>query len=286
MSLFYTYVWKDAAGTPFYVGKGGKDGGARSRNASKRSLEFKEVYAKGGCTVEIVDEFVLESEAHAHEMELIERYGRRNYGGLLVNKTEGGEGNSGWVPSQETRAKIGYASSNRSPQTLAKMSATKKGKKASAETRAKLSAAHKGKIVSLETRAKLSVINKGKTLSDEHRAKLSIACVGRVNTPDSKVKVSASLLKRFEDPVERERLSAAARMSAPRSSNSSGFKGVSFHKASNKWRATIFEGGRHNHLNTFQTAQEAALAYDAAAIAAWGAGNCYLNFPPEAKAAA
>ncbi len=37
------------------------------------------------------------------------------------------------------------------------------------------------------------------------------------------------------------------------------------------------------YLGRHATAEDAALAYDRAAIAAWGYGNCYLNFPAAAN---
>ena len=48
------------------------------------------------------------------------------------------------------------------------------------------------------------------------------------------------------------------------SNNSSGFAGVSFHKASKKWRATIRARGALRHLGLFLTAEEASSAYQAA----------------------
>lgn len=48
-------------------------------------------------------------------------------------------------------------------------------------------------------------------------------------------------------------------------SNTSGFKGVSFHKGDKKWRATIRMQGRTKHLGNFDTPEEAFAAYCAAA---------------------
>lgn len=47
--------------------------------------------------------------------------------------------------------------------------------------------------------------------------------------------------------------------------NTSGFKGVSWHKASQKWDAHIRANGRQRHLGLFLSPEEAARAYDAAA---------------------
>lgn len=173
--LFYTYIWRDAAGTPFYVGKGT---GNRARNTKTRSKEFKEIYALGGCTVEIVDYFIHESQAHAFEVELIARYGRRDMGGVLVNKTDGGEGASGWVPSAEARAKIGKSLLG---------NARRRGIPHTEEIKAKLSASLVGRQMSEETRVKMSIASLGNTrcvgrvLSEETRSRMSLA--GRIAPP-------------------------------------------------------------------------------------------------------
>ena len=52
--------------------------------------------------------------------------------------------------------------------------------------------------------------------------------------------------------------------------NSSGFKGVYYSKARAKWIAQKRIDGRTFNLGGFDTAQQAALAYDEAAVAAFG----------------
>lgn len=84
-------------------------------------------------------------------------YGRA-LGWDLTNHTNGGDGPEGWVPSEETRAKISQAL---------------KGKKLSPETRAKLSAARKGRVVSEATREKIRQSRLGKKHSADARAKMS-----------------------------------------------------------------------------------------------------------------
>lgn len=58
------------------------------------------------------------------------------------------------------------------------------------------------------------------------------------------------------------------------STNTSGFKGVSWHKRARRWRAEI-SGGGYTHLGLFDTPQEAAQAYRAAAAQRYGE---YVNF--------
>jgi len=72
----------------------------------------------------------------------------------------------------------GWANRQRSPETRAKISAARLGKRLSPESRAKLSAWRTGRKngpMSIEQRAKISAANKGKSPSLEHRAKLSVA---------------------------------------------------------------------------------------------------------------
>lgn len=55
-----------------------------------------------------------------------------------------------------------------------------------------------------------------------------------------------------------------------RVSNGTGFKGVVWDKARNKYRAQIQVNQRMKNLGRFSTPEEAAAAYDRAAITAWG----------------
>lgn len=52
--------------------------------------------------------------------------------------------------------------------------------------------------------------------------------------------------------------------------NTSGYRGVSYHKATGKWRANIRKAGMKQSLGYFATPEEAARAYDVAAQEEWG----------------
>lgn len=60
--------------------------------------------------------------------------------------------------------------------------------------------------------------------------------------------------------------------------NTSGFKGVTFDKAKGRWKAQIRLDGRRRYIGRYDTAEEAARAYDAAARELHGE-FARLNFP-------
>lgn len=71
----------------------------------------------------------------------------------------------------------------------------------------------------------------------------------------------------------------AANMRRPRN-NTSGFKGVTLYRRTGRWRAHITVDQRQRHLGYFDTAEEAAHAYDTAATQTWGE-YARLNYPKE-----
>ena len=61
----------------------------------------------------------------------------------------------------------------------------------------------------------------------------------------------------------------------PRSTNTSGYKGVSWVKSGNKWGARCVQpNGKYQYLGGFSDPKEAAKAYDEAAIRQYGTGAC------------
>lgn len=57
------------------------------------------------------------------------------------------------------------------------------------------------------------------------------------------------------------------------SNNTSGFKGVCFHKRAGKWQATITKDGKKTFLGYYTTPEQASIAYQAAATALFGEYN-------------
>jgi hypothetical protein len=137
--MFYTYLWLREDGTPYYVGKG----------SGRRAYQSKDhcVY-RPKCDALISVQY-WESEEKAFEMEKwwIAFWGRKDVStGILRNMTNGGDGPSGWVPSEETKAKIKEARKRQvcTEETRAKMGRSHLGSKRSEETKQKMSRAQKG----------------------------------------------------------------------------------------------------------------------------------------------
>lgn len=99
---FYVYVHrKKTNGEVFYVGKGRN---SRAKVQSNKSDFWNKIVRKHGYTIEIVLGNLQEWYAFELEKELIALYGRRDRGeGTLVNLTDGGEGASGAIVSEECK---------------------------------------------------------------------------------------------------------------------------------------------------------------------------------------
>lgn len=198
-----------------------------------------------------------ERDAFEIEKALIAHYGRQQFGGVLCNMTDGGEGVSGVMMSEQSRAKMSEAKKG------------KPGRPITPETRAKIGNAHRGKVISAEHRARVGMANSERKVSDTTRAKLSAVHKVRPKSAETRASMSAARLGGTLNEVGRKKISSFRRLAGP----VSGFKGVSFHKASGKWHAVFLK----KHLGSFDAPEKAARAYDAAAFAAWGT-ECYLNF--------
>lgn len=112
----------------------------------------------------------------------------RGAGWKLTNATDGGEGCSGLVVSDEGRAKMSAAHVGKkwTAESIARRSATVRGRKWSSERRAK-SANIK---VSDETREKLRIANSGRKLTEEHKEKLRQAHLGKTLSVEHKKKLA------------------------------------------------------------------------------------------------
>lgn len=104
MNKFYVYLHiKLDTGEPFYVGKGS---GTRAYSKRNRSIWWKRILNKHGFDVILLEEDLTEDQAFDREIYWIKRIGRKDLKqGSLVNMTDGGEGKSGHIISDETKEK-------------------------------------------------------------------------------------------------------------------------------------------------------------------------------------
>ena len=180
MAYVYRHIREDK-NEPFYIGIGSDNGFYRAKATSKRSSIWQKVASKTPYRIEIMLCDLTYDEARQKEKEFIALYGRKNTNtGTLVNLTDGGEGNIGFVPTSDSIIKMKEASARRilTPELRAKF-ATNKNKIQSQETKDKIAKAHIGIKPNEATRKKLSDFHKTKTLSEEHKKSISDAMKGR-----------------------------------------------------------------------------------------------------------
>jgi hypothetical protein len=207
---FYTYAYLREDRTPYYIGKGNGDRVYRKRSKGIKPPKDKSriIFLKRNLT---------EQEAFKHEIYMIVVFGRIDLGtGILHNKTNGGEGVSGYIHNEETKKKI---------------SEIGKGRECKQETRKKLSEASKGKSISEETKRKMSEVKKGennpnygKEMSEEHKQKISEANTGNSScawnkgkqmksfSEEHKKKMSEYAKNRSEEHKEKLKESAKGRI--------------------------------------------------------------------------
>jgi hypothetical protein len=191
-NLFYVYEhWRLDKDECFYVGKGKQH---RAYSKSGRNQHWHNIVGKldrigSGYEVKLVATGLTESEAFFLEKERIAFWRDKTD---LCNKTDGGDGVSGLVMSEESRQKMSEKAKGRpgNPSML--------GRKHSAETKAKMSLAQKGVPKSPEHIAKLVEVRKGKkhTVSAAGRASMSKAFKGRKLSDQARENMRLGWIKR------------------------------------------------------------------------------------------
>jgi len=229
----YVHIRPDKPGPAgiFYVGKANE---RRVKKLHRKHNKHHTAIVKkvGAENIKVhVMECSTEEEAFALEISLIKCL--RHMGVELCNQTDGGEGASGYVHSEEARAKL----------SLAGM-----GRIATAETRAKMVAASTG-----HTR------NLGRKASPETRAKLSTTSIGNTRNLGHKRTVATKV-----------KLSAIQRAGSLRSANTSGYNGVSWDTRSKKWVSCIYTDGKNARLGRFTNKEDAINARKAGELTYWG----------------
>ena len=197
--IYYVYCLYRPTNEPVYIGKGHGERWLAKRTMVKNPHLARIAQAAGGTLrSEKLMENLTEQEALAAEVALIKKIGRDIHGGPLVNLTDGGDGTSGRICSDETRTKMSKAlkgmripqeaierakktrEARLTPERRAKY-ASFKGRKHTAETKAKMSAAYRPRPWTPEQSSYASSSRKGKPQkrTPEHAANLSAAISAR-----------------------------------------------------------------------------------------------------------
>jgi group I intron endonuclease len=187
----------------FYIGKGSDK---RAWDKRGRSEYWNNTVKKYGYIIDILEEGLSEEEAFEKEKWYIKRIGREN----LVNMTDGGEGASGVIITDETKLK---------------MSESKKGEKnvlfkknQSEETKKKISISTKLAMSDPELRKKISERQKGNKNglgykhSEEARKKISEATKLGMNTEECRKKISESSKGRKHSEEARKKMGEASKL--------------------------------------------------------------------------
>jgi hypothetical protein len=178
---FYTYAYLREDRTPYYIGKGTGRRAYQKHNQFNSPPKERIIFLKQNLT---------EEEAFKHEIYMIAVFGRKDLGtGILRNKTDGGEGSSGFNHSEESKLKMsekgkGRFSGKNNPMYGVSIKGENHhfyGKSHSEETKRKMSEKRKGKKpynMTEESRRKMSEVKKNKPLSQEHKRNMSEAKKG------------------------------------------------------------------------------------------------------------
>jgi hypothetical protein len=175
---FYVYGHYLPSGELKYVGKGQK---YRAWDFTHRSKVWKNYAKKHGFYVKLLAEDVPEAEAFELETFVIDFFGRQDKKtGSLINLTDGGDGASGAVRTEETKEKIRQAKIAYHPL---------RGKKLPKEWAEKCRLGSIGKTISPECKIKISIANTGKKrtqVQKEAQSKLTIGKYAGDKNPRSR----------------------------------------------------------------------------------------------------
>jgi hypothetical protein len=179
MTEFYVYIHtRNDTNAVFYVGKGR---GNRHVQRNDRNSWWQNIVNKHGRTATILDTFEAEADAFAMERYLIASY--KALGLCLCNQTDGGDGQSGYLHTEETKIVISK-----------KMRILKLGKLRPPGVIEKMAVANRTRVRSPEEIEKRSIAMRGNTNGK--------ALKGRPKSEETKAKMKASW---FRTPEARER---------------------------------------------------------------------------------
>ena len=178
---YYTYAYLREDRTPYYIGKGQGNRAYRKRKSEIKPPKDKSRIIK-------LKQNLTEEEAFKHEIYMIAVFGRKDLGtGILHNRTDGGEGTSGFIPWN--KGKTGFTPWN-------------KGKVCDENHKRNISIGRKGipshrpgYSPSKETREKIANANVGRKHTEETCNKMSKTRMGHYVSPETTAKIVKKLCK-------------------------------------------------------------------------------------------
>jgi hypothetical protein len=170
---YYVYLHiKETNGEPFYVGKGKEN---RYKD-TRRSEHWNNIFNKYGFDVIFLETNLNEKDAFEKEIYWIKRIGRKDLKkGPLVNYSDGGEGQTGKIMSDETKEKLRQINLGKklSKESIEKTRQANIGSKRSDIGKQNISKSLIGKKKSEEARKNMSIAQQNKApISEETREKM------------------------------------------------------------------------------------------------------------------
>ncbi len=186
--MYYTYAYLREDKTPYYIGKG--KGDRLYRKVGKPCATPKDknkiIHLKTNLT---------EEEAFNHERYMIFILGRKDLGtGILLNKSDGGEGRSGYIPTEELKRNQSEKMKGENNPLYGKKGkdSPRYGKKHTQETKDKIRKSLQGNVISQKCRQVVSEKNKVNQLGEKN------SFYGRKHTEESKRKMREAAKRRKE----------------------------------------------------------------------------------------
>lgn len=174
----------------------------RYKSRRGRTTHWKNIVAKHGLITKIVADNLTEAEAFALERQTITLAGRDN----LCNLTDGGEGPSGHIHSDEARKNIsaGTKKAFENPELIEKLRRAQLGRKHHSKTIEKMRASSIGKPKSKEAIEKMRLSKIGKIPSLETRAKMAAARIGWKNSAEAIQKMRDKANSRSPETIAKQ----------------------------------------------------------------------------------
>lgn len=208
MAYVYRHIRLDK-NEPFYIGIGSDNKYQRAHTHKNRNLHWKNIINITEYRVDILIDDIDYEQAKLKEQEFIKIYGRVDTkNGILCNLTDGGDGQVGFIVSEEIRKKRSEAYKG---DKFRKENNSFYGKKHTEETKRKISLkkigqSYKGHKHTEEQKLKNSQRQKGnknrlgKIHSEETREKMSLKAKGRIPWNKGKIGIySEETLKKISE---------------------------------------------------------------------------------------